>query len=500
MLFQPTELSYLSEVTGTNSLKSSYSIFSNNSHLSSSTKIDDDFYNKKIKGNMHNNIFKEIDSLKKKDKEEKINYINLLEISEQDYHQAEMEVNNLIDSLNEDHLIEIQSIKKPTNIEKRVFEFFSYLLGEPYFEFKNFKEKLNLYELKYKLVNMEYEKIDSKKVNYILNLIANNNKMTLENLVNEISVLEVLFRWVQNILKIYLYKVQNKLLKSSNQTSKTQKNANYNNRNRSMANLKNSNSINSNNMNINTGNSKNKIGIGEDYNIKSTKDIKELKDIKDVSKPNKLEPIQINQPISIRTKNLGSNTELENIKELNTNSMNQTKTKLTSVYNENKNSNVYLTDLKPSQKNLQHINGHRPSKSISNTQTQYLKKTNTNQVTSPPVKAASNYNIELEGYDIAIDQRKSLIKTLESVTFIKHKTFHQLRKHFGMEIQSNQKISGQHVDDIWGSSLQNPKNIPKILARFSNGQIKGLDYATLGKFSQNLHNEEYFNGPNWYKK
>jgi len=466
MLFQPTELSYLSEVT---SSKSGHSLFSHHTHLSQSTKVDDDFYNKKIKGNMVNNIFREINAIKKKEVKEKVNYISLLQITEQEYNQAQLEITGIIDSLYEEHLVEIQTINRPTNLEKKIFECFSYLIGEPYFEFKAFKEKINLYELKYKMVNKDFDKIEMKKVNYMLNLLAKNEKMSLENLENELPVLEIIFKWVQNVLKMYLYKVQNKMLSNHK-------------RNRSMNSLQTSKS-NLSNMKENDNNSKK---------------------LKDISKGNQLDLLQpIIKPIIINNSNKIKNNELENIKEVNTNSMNATiRTKKFSVNND-KNSEVFFTDLKNGQGKISQLTQQKSSRANSNQQQSSFRSNNyyqKNTCFAGQVKEANNYNIELKGFDIGIEQRKSLIKTLESVTFIKHKTFHQLRKHFGTLINPKREVSHQHVDDIWGSSLQNPKNINLMLQRFASGHIKGLDYQTLGRFNQNLRNEEYFQGPNWYKK
>jgi hypothetical protein len=171
---------------------------------------------KVIKKHQPNNVMHEIEELNQKKAEIEIDYITLITISETEYKKSEEDAKLLIDDINEDDIIDIMSIKKLQSFYRHILEVYSYLIGEPYFDWRIFKEKLNLHETKFKMANVNYKIFNKRNINFHLNKISKNKILSNESNKLPDGILKI-FRWVKSILKIYLYKYQEKKAKENDE-------------------------------------------------------------------------------------------------------------------------------------------------------------------------------------------------------------------------------------------------------------------------------------------
>jgi hypothetical protein len=169
---------------------------------------------KVVKKDQPNNIMHEIEELNQKKAENEIDYITLIAISETEFKKSEEDAKLILDDFNEDDIIDILSIKKLQSFYRNILEVFSYLIGEPYFEWRIFKEKLNLHEAKFKMANVNYKNFNKRTINFHLNKISKNKVLSSESYKLRDGILKI-FRWVKSILKIYLYKYQEKQAKEN---------------------------------------------------------------------------------------------------------------------------------------------------------------------------------------------------------------------------------------------------------------------------------------------
>ena len=95
-----------------------------------------------------------------------------------------------------------------------MLEIYTYLLGQDYFDWKIFRENFNKYDAKIKMSNINYSKLQNKKMNMLLNKISRggNAKNYLKNDSNISPGLESIYEWVRCQVKIYFYLFQNNLI------------------------------------------------------------------------------------------------------------------------------------------------------------------------------------------------------------------------------------------------------------------------------------------------
>ena len=104
----------------------------------------------KLNINRTNNIDNEIIFLKTKDKFKKINFSKIIIIDYEEYKSSIKETKKLNDLISNEEILDIISHKKLLSFEKNLLEIYSYLLGQEFFDWKNFRENFNLYEAKKK--------------------------------------------------------------------------------------------------------------------------------------------------------------------------------------------------------------------------------------------------------------------------------------------------------------------------------------------------------------
>ena len=197
------------------SSKSNSNINQNN-YLSNLTLNPSLYREIKTRINMVNNIKNEIYNLKLNNNEFKIDFLNKIKISEEEYNKSLNEINLILLNLNEYDILDLKMHKKLHYNEKKILEIFYYLTEiNENFDFNSFKNKINLNNFKENVLNINYQNINPKRINFYLNQISHRNNFN--NFFSTIALndkgLEIIFQLVKNILKIFLYLFQNKKLK-----------------------------------------------------------------------------------------------------------------------------------------------------------------------------------------------------------------------------------------------------------------------------------------------
>jgi hypothetical protein len=204
----------------------------------------------------HENIFDEVEKIKQKNQINEINYVDSLIISYQEYQRSSKDMIFISDMLNEEHILEMISTKKLFFVYKHILEIFAYLIGEGYFEWSHFRSKLNINELRFRMINCNIDKFSREKINNFLNRIYKNKRLSDEFLKNNTSGIGIIFKWIKATLKVCLYKLQ---VKKQEEENLTIRNITNNTNNNSNSNNSNINTIRKNNMSIsrskNIGNS-----------------------------------------------------------------------------------------------------------------------------------------------------------------------------------------------------------------------------------------------------
>ena len=168
--------------------------------------------------NRINNIENEINLIKAHNNIQKINFAKILIIELDDYKSSINDSKEIIESLSENEIIDITSHKKLLSFEKHILEIYSYLLGDDYFDWKRFRETFNLSDAKFKMTNINYSSLSTKKINMLLNKISRDGKgkYFLENYIFPFPGLELIYEWVRCQIKIFFYLIQNNLISNNN--------------------------------------------------------------------------------------------------------------------------------------------------------------------------------------------------------------------------------------------------------------------------------------------
>jgi hypothetical protein len=451
----PTEFSYKTNIqtnhNKNNSVKNTNEKFNNPYLIEIPIALEKDYYEKKRNTYMINNVFNEIQMIRHKQDEEQYDYIELLQISQPEFERSQIEVQQLAEYLNEEHITEIRSLKKLIFVHKNVLEIFSYLIGEPFFDWKNFRDKFNLHEAKYKMNNINYKSLSSKRINAYLNKISKNAKFNQEYIDSRTEGIGVLFKWIKSILKIFLFKTQQNEKRAASVFSSNA---------------------------LSPFNKSEIISENGSHQLRSSQIIK--REANEIYL--KLEPFKDKEKAKEQTKEkfvVSNNafTNTENIPEEKSNSA--TAKNLHQILNKNKNNeNLYITEI-----------GNQNNK-----------KPNKTNIPLPEVKfrpkAVKETKMKLNFDCTKIKELKEL-KTLHSLPFIKNKTFQQLRRFFQNSVHprapdkknNKEKMNNKHFHDLDMLSMKNPNNSNKIVGLVAINKLKALDDHTFNHFLENLHNE-----------
>ena len=166
--------------------------------------------------NRINNIDNEINFLKSQEPNNKIDFVNNIRITNDEYNDALETSKKLFDNLEETQINDLLSHKKLLSNEKHLVEAMAYFIGVENLDWNTFKLTFNLYEAKRKMNNIDYSKIRKKKINTLLTQLCRGESMEtfLTNKDFGDSGMEFVYEWVKCQMKIYFYLYQNKKIKS----------------------------------------------------------------------------------------------------------------------------------------------------------------------------------------------------------------------------------------------------------------------------------------------
>ena len=391
--------------------------------------------------NRINNIDNEINFLKSQEPNNKIDFVNNIRITNDEYNDALETSKKLFDNLEETQINDLLSHKKLLSNEKHLVEAMAYFIGVENLDWNTFKLTFNLYEAKRKMNNIDYSKIRKKKINTLLTQLCRGESMEtfLTNKDFGDSGMEFVYEWVKCQMKIYFYLYQNKKIKSKV----------------------------SNNNNFLSGVYSHKDTIKEKINFDTPKDFSTTQTLR----------------FGGKTTNSFKKTSYS----VKSGTIYKQKTPFNTIYKEKKlgvqsQNSFLMTALPYVQKeskdftsfSLYNLPKHEKIDRIQN------KEFN-------PIEARK-IDIKLNGYDKYKDRIYREIKTAEMLPFLKNRTYHQMRDFFDIKIPLNKDIEKRHRKDINAYSMNGRKNEKKLMNLIAQGKGEIMNFLTLFKMKQIFSN------------
>jgi len=391
--------------------------------------------------NRINNIDNEINFLKSQEPNNKIDFVNNIRITNDEYNDALETSKKLFDNLEETQINDLLSHKKLLSNEKHLVEAMAYFIGVENLDWNTFKLTFNLYEAKRKMNNIDYSKIRKKKINTLLTQLCRGESMEtfLTNKDFGDSGMEFVYEWVKCQMKIYFYLYQNKKIKSKV----------------------------SNNNNFLSGVYSHKDTIKEKINFDTPKDFSTTQTLR----------------LGGKTTNSFKKTSYS----VKSGTIYKQKTPFNTIYKEKKlgvqsQNSFLMTALPYVQKeskdftsfSLYNLPKHEKINRIQN------KEFN-------PIEARK-IDIKLNGYDKYKDRIYREIKTAEMLPFLKNRTYHQMRDFFDIKIPLNKDIEKRHRKDINAYSMNGRKNEKKLINLIAQGKGEIMNFLTLFKMKQIFSN------------
>jgi hypothetical protein len=473
------------------SSKSNSNINQNN-YLSNLTLNPSLYREIKTRINMVNNIKNEIYNLKLNNNEFKIDFLNEIKISEEEYNKSLNEINLILLNLNEYDILDLKMHKKLHYNEKKILEIFYYLTEiNENFDFNSFKNKINLNNFKENVLNINYQNINPKRINFYLNQISHRNNFN--NFFSTIALndkgLEIIFQLVKNILKIFLYLFQNKKLKKDILIT-TKQTRNIKHKSISLNPIQKQNLYNKLNKYDSTNYSDNNFNNINEYKNKDSNNknnIVNVNIINDFYNDNNLNTIKILSSINSNNSHNSINND-----------------KITSYNIEKKNNNkiIYInnfSDFSSISHSSEYFNINKIFNLIQN-KNKKIKNNNILKNTNSRNKYHNQNNENLNNIKIKniilnrnymnnfINKEK---KINELLPLLKYKTFHEMREYFNM-IPNKGKINKEIEEknkNIMNKNLFNDRKsqrrIMNLLAKGENTVLKNVPIYKIKKIIQN---------------
>ena len=393
--------------------------------------------------NRINNIDNEINYLKSQEQNNKIDFVENIRITQEEYNNALETAKKLFDNLEETQINDLLSHKKLLSNEKHLVEAMAYFLGVENLDWNTFKLTFNLYEAKKKMNDIDYSKIRKKKINVLLGQLCRGDSIESFLTNNDFgdSGMEFVYEWVKCQMKIYFYLYQNKKRKRA-----VNKNANNN----------------------------------ETNGFFSSKNMKKGKMIFDKTPKKKMEDFSTTQTIKFGGKTM--NSFKKSSYSVKSNDRIQPKSPFNTTFKEKKlgvqTQNSFLMTALPFLPNEE----KGLSASISNNRNREKFQKIQNKEFKPI--EARKVDMKLDGFDKYKDRIYKEIKTAEMLPFLKNRTYHQMRDFFDIKIPLNKDIEKRHRKDIIAYSLTGKKSEKKLMNIIANGNGEIMNFLTLFKMKQ----------------
>ena len=389
--------------------------------------------------NRINNIDNEINYLKSQEPNNKIDFVNNIRITKDEYNDALETAKKLFDNLEETQINELLSHKKLLSNEKHLVEAMAYFIGVENLDWNTFKLTFNLYEAKKKMNNIDYSKIRKKKINILLTQLCRGDSMESFLTNNDFgdSGMEFVYEWVKCQMKIYFYLYQNKKRKPKVNNNNTILSRIYSKKNTT----------------------KDKINFDntpyKDFSTTQTmrfggKTINSFKKTSYSVKSGTIYKQKTPFNTTFKEKQFGAQQQNSFLM-----------TALPYVQKESKDYTSFSLYNVPKNGKINRI----PNKEFN-------------------PKEATKIDIKLDGYDRYKDRIYREIKTAEMLPFLKNRTYHQMRDFFDIKIPLNKDIEKRHRKDISAYSMNGRKNEKKLMNLIANGKGEIMNFLTLFKMKQ----------------
>ena len=374
------------------------------------------------------------------EKNPQINFLINIKVTNDEYELYKKESEKIANNLNNNILLNICSVDRLLNIQKHLMELFNYIVFlDQNLDWNHFRNRIDIFYLKEKMLNIKYDEINIKQINFYLNRFA--PMMNFPRFIPYSTGMNNIYKWVKCQINILSYMYNNKILEKKDNNKDNNDNVN---------------NIDNNNDNINN------------------------------EKLNK----------SMAIKNSFNEMYLENDKNYNYNSVDNTNfnnnqstinNNVTSDYNNLNNmiSNNHILITNLSYKN------DKKNKKNKNKQTNfnylYDIKNNNNNESKPIIK---NTILKLNGYNAIADKFYKEQKVLEHLPLINHRTFQQMRKYYNLINKKNDyKIYNMHRQQILNNSLTGLKNKNKAISLISNNKISLVSELPEEKFNDLFYDD-----------
>lgn len=374
------------------------------------------------------------------EKNPQINFLINIKVTNDEYELYKKESEKIANNLNNNILLNICSVDRLLNIQKHLMELFNYIVFlDQNLDWNHFRNRIDIFYLKEKMLNIKYDEINIKQINFYLNRFA--PMMNFPRFIPYSTGMNNIYKWVKCQINILSYMYNNKILEKKDNNKDNNDNVN--------------------NIDNNTDNINNE---------------------------------KLNKSMAI--KNSFNEMYLENDKNYNYNSVDNTNfnnnqstinNNVTSDYNNLNNmiSNNHILITNLSYKN------DKKNKKNKNKQTNfnylYDIKNNNNNESKPIIK---NTILKLNGYNAIADKFYKEQKVLEHLPLINHRTFQQMRKYYNLINKKNDyKIYNMHRQQILNNSLTGLKNKNKAISLISNNKISLVSELPEEKFNDLFYDD-----------
>ena len=403
-----------------------------------------DFENKYLKkerariNNIHNENFDL--SFKEQlliEKNPQINFLINIKVTNDEYELYKKESEKIANNLNNNIFLNICSVDRLLNIQKHLMELFNYIVFlDQNLDWNHFRNRIDIFYLKEKMLNIKYDEINIKQLNFYLNRFA--PMMNFPRFIPYSTGMNNIYKWVKCQINILSYMYNNKILEKKDN------------------NKDNNDTVNNNNDNINNEKLNKSMAIKNSFNEMY------LENDKNYNNNNNYNSADNNQS----TNNNNVTSDYNNLNNLISGN------------------HILIT-------NLSYKNNNKKSKKNKNKQTNfnylYDIKNNNNNESKPIIK---NTILRLNGYNAIADKFYKEQKVLEHLPLINHRTFQQMRKYYNLINKKNDyKIYNMHRQQILNNSLSALKNKNKAISLISNNKISIVSELPEERFKDLLYDD-----------
>ena len=397
--------------------------------------------------NRINNIDNEINYLKSQEQNNKIDFVENIRITKEEYNNALELSKKLFENLEETQINDLLSHRKLLSNEKHLIETMAYFLGVENLDWNTFKLTFNLYEAKKKMNEIDYSKIRKKKINILLGQLCRGDSIESFLTNNDFgdSGMEFVYEWVKCQMKIYFYLYQNK---------KRKNNVNKNINNNSLKGFYSSNIL-------------KKDKLIDKTPKKKTEDFSTTHSLKFGGKTF--------NSFKRSSYSVKSNSTLKPKTPFNT----SFKVQNSGINSQNSFLMTALPFLSKDTKNYASftINNQKKEAKIQKVEKRKYK----------PMEA-KKVDLQFDGLNKYKDKIYREIKTAEMLPFLKNRTYHQMREFFDIKIPLNRDIEKRHRKDINAYALTGKKNEKKLMNIIAKGNGEIMNFLTLFKMKQIFSN------------